>query len=277
MVAIELRGDRNSKPNQGDFSIMYSLDRSPDCTMGYVRGDRNWLGLALIPSHTDSLELIFCLSYEDKDLAKSFGAKWDKRIGWHMPIRDLAMAAITIAQILNNHDLAEALSEGKQQINFHIQSPINKAAFDKHWIEIVAGQIPTEAPASDIAEACFLQSGDVELPTPATKPKADVNPYFCGLAMSDEGIKGFVIKFPYSAGLVRDLKQLARYADCDLTWNPSKKFWVIGLSVANLFADPTYCKRRAVHAFFEGFAFSKGAKVYFPDPALICAANVTNI
>jgi len=56
---------------------------------------------------------------------------------WNMAIRDLPMAVITIAKILNNQDLAEALSEGKQQINFHIQSPINKAAFDKHWVEIV--------------------------------------------------------------------------------------------------------------------------------------------
>ena len=256
---------------------MYSLDRSADHTMGYALGRKDWLGLALIPSPNEALSLVFAISFEDKDLAKSFGAKWDKKIGWNMPIRDLPMAAATIARILNNHDLAEALSEGKQQINFHIQSPINKSAFDKHWVEIVAGQIPLEAPASEIAEAVFLQSGDVELPTTAAKPKAEVNPYFCGLAMSDEGIKGFVIKFPYSAGLVADLKQLARYADCDLTWNPSKKFWVISLSVANLFADPTYCKRRAVHAFFEGFAFSKGAKAYFPDPALICAANVTNI
>lgn len=254
---------------------MYSLDRSQNQTMGYVLGSRDWLGLALIPSHNEALELIFCVSYDDKDLAKSFGAKWDKKIGWHTPIRDLPTATIKIAEILNNHDLAEALSEGKNQINFHIQSPINKAAFDKHWVEIVAGQKPSDPAPTEISEAVFLQSGDVEIPTPASKPKSDVNPYFCGLAMSDEGIKGFVVRFTYDARLVADLKVLAKYASCDLTWNPKQKFWVIGLSITNLFTDSIYCKRRAVHAFFEGFAFSKGAKVYFPE--LICSANVTNI
>jgi len=232
----------------------FILDRSDTARFGYVSGDKNWVGLAVIPSHRDTLHLVICITYDDKDLAKAQGAKWDRKIGWHWELVDIRAVSKKIKEILANRSLCDAIAIN-DEISFHLQG-ISNADFDRAWITETSGapsRIKEGKAISGSLEDEMLTRAELE----ERQKKAE---YFCALAESEDGIIGFVIKCPFA--FKDQVKWAGQYSGGGAKWLPDKKLWLLPLESADLL-NPSHRYHGAMKDFWEGFEFSPKAFKYF--------------
>lgn len=230
----------------------YALDMSDEAAFGYASGDRNWLGLAIVPSHRETLFIVCRVAYEDKDLAKAQGAKWDRKVGWHWEIADMKAACNQIKKVLADEPLASAIAI-KGEINLYCTK---KSDFNRHWCAEVAG---ASIPKAIAAKPESLE--DIVISRQAAEDLEKESKWFCGLAESEYGIAGFAIKAPFQ--MKEQIKWIASYSGGgNAKWLPDSKRWLIPLDCAEML-DPTHRHHLQAVEFFQGFTFSVKAKPYF--------------
>ncbi len=245
--ALEIRGSEATETPQG-----YSLDLSNNAAFGYALGDRNWLGLAIVPSHRETTFVVCRITYEDKDLAKSQGAKWDKKFGWYWEVADMQAACAQIKKIIAAHDLADKIAH-KGEIAVYCTK---KSEFERQWCaQVAGGSIPkaVSAPKTETLE-------DIVISCQVAEDLQNSAKYFCGIAESEDGIEGFAIKAPFQ--FKEQIKWIASYGGGNAKWLADKKLWLIPLKCAATLEEGDRHHATAIK-FFEGFTFSPKAKPYF--------------
>lgn len=239
-------------PQAPKLATGYSLDLSDNAAFGYAAGDRNWLGLAIIPSHRETTFVICKISYEDKDLAKAQGAKWDRKIGWNWEVADIKAACNQIKKILADTALSEAISH-KNEIALYCTK---KSEFERNWCAQIAGD---SIPKKVAAQPETLQ--DIVINHQIAEDLRASSKYFCGIAESEEGIEGLIIKAPFQHK--EQIKWIASYSGGgNAKWLADKKLWLIPLECAEMLQEGHRHQKTAIK-FFEGFTFSPKAKPYF--------------
>ncbi len=195
--------------------------------------------------------MICRISYEDKDIAKSEGAKWDKKYGWHWEVADMEAACNQIKKIIAS-PVAAAIAH-KGEIALYCTK---KSEFERQWCAQIAGaSIPKaiSAPKPETLE-------DIVISHQIAEDLQNSSKYFCGIAESEEGIEGFVIKAPFQ--FKEQIKWIASYGGGNAKWLADKKLWLIPLECAAMLEEG-HRHRAAAIKFFEGFTFSPKAKPYF--------------
>lgn len=245
--ALEIKLSKTPEAPQG-----YRLDLSDNAAFGYASGDRNWLGLAIVPSHRETTFVICRISYEDKDLAKAQGAKWDRKIGWHWEVADMKAACNQIKKIIAS-DVAEAIAH-KGEVALYCTE---KSEFERQWCAQVAGDSIPKAVSAPKPESLE----DIVISRQVAEDLQNSSKYFCGIAESEEGIEGFIIKAPFQ--FKEQIKWIASYSGGgNAKWLADKKLWLIPLECAAMLEEGHRYRNTALK-FFEGFVFSPKAKPYF--------------
>jgi hypothetical protein len=233
--------------------MICTYEKDERLAAGLSMGERNLRGVSVIPSANDILVLIHCL-FDDKDVAKGFGARYDRRNGWHLRAADLAGACQLLKDILG-HDLAEKLAnKGKIALNVHY----NFKDFDRCWAASVAGVLPAVSSASPWLPETTTKS-DIRLSGGETAGVISGDG-FIGVAMSEKGPIGFAINTGgYYPGTNASIKKLAGYAGGRAKWLADKKLWLIPLECAALIGSGTSYERVTAEEVFDHLPWTEEA------------------